>query len=73
MAALALGVGIVLTRVGGLGRDAEEGIKAFMEKRPARFTGTLARDAPQVYPWWTPIDTEGRQEAGGPPPGKSRL
>ena len=38
-------------------RDNDEGVKAFMEKRPVNFTATLKEDAPSIYPWWTPIDT----------------
>ena len=33
-----------------------------MEKRPPSFTGTVQKDAPPVYPWWTPVDI-------GPTPG----
>lgn len=36
--------------------DNKEGVKAFLEKRPVKFTGTLETDAPPVYPWWRPIE-----------------
>ena len=39
------------------GRDNEEGVRSFLEKRAPRFEGTLAEDAPEGYPWWT---AEGR-------------
>ncbi|KAI9817139.1 MAG: hypothetical protein M1827_001251 [Pycnora praestabilis] len=38
------------------GRDKEEGIRAFMEKRKVDFQGTMGKDAPSVYPWWEPAD-----------------
>lgn len=30
----------------------KEGVKAFLEKRPARFTDKLSEDLPPFYPWW---------------------
>ena len=27
-----------------------------MEKRPVKFEGRFPNDAPDVYPWWTPVD-----------------
>jgi len=29
---------------------------SFLEKRPAKFTGNMARDAPSAYPWWQPVE-----------------
>ena len=34
--------------------DAREGVAAFLEKRPARFTLRPSVDMPEFYPWWTP-------------------
>ena len=44
-------------------KDVKEGVKAFLEKRPVKFTGTIEDDAPSVYPWWTPIDVLERAKA----------
>jgi len=36
----------------GQGADVKEGVMAFLEKRPAKFTMTPSRDLPDFYPWW---------------------
>lgn len=36
--------------------DNKEGVQSFMEKRKVNFTGSISKDAPSAYPWWTPID-----------------
>ena len=46
-------------------KDNNEGVKAFMEKRPAQFTATMQHDAPDVYPWWDPVETGSRPKPEG--------
>ncbi|MDA8250973.1 MAG: crotonase/enoyl-CoA hydratase family protein [Rhodospirillales bacterium] len=36
----------------GRSADVREGVTAFLEKRPARFTDTVSSDMPGFYPWW---------------------
>jgi len=36
----------------GRSADAQEGVEAFLEKRPARFPGRVSQDLPEFFPWW---------------------
>ena len=38
----------------GRSADVREGVKSFLEKRPAQFTGKVSRDMPDFFPWWRP-------------------
>jgi enoyl-CoA hydratase/carnithine racemase len=32
-------------------RDGREGVRAFLEKRPANFSSKVSTDMPSIYPW----------------------
>lgn len=36
----------------GRGKDAREGVAAFLEKRKAQFPGKVSSDMPPSFPWW---------------------
>jgi enoyl-CoA hydratase/carnithine racemase len=36
----------------GASADVKEGVMAFLEKRPAKFTQTVSKDMPSYFPWW---------------------
>jgi enoyl-CoA hydratase/carnithine racemase len=38
----------------GRSADAQEGVGAFLEKRPASFPDRVSTDMPSFYPWWQP-------------------
>jgi enoyl-CoA hydratase/carnithine racemase len=42
--------------------DKEEGIKSFLEKRSAKFGGSVHKDMPDCVPWWDPIDVEKKRK-----------
>jgi enoyl-CoA hydratase/carnithine racemase len=33
-------------------KDGKEGVKSFLQKRPAKFSSTVNKDMPDFYPWW---------------------
>ena len=41
-------------QIRGSSRDGVEGIKSFLEKRPANFMDSVTKDMPDYYPWWKP-------------------
>ncbi|KAF2628918.1 enoyl-CoA hydratase/isomeras-like protein [Macroventuria anomochaeta] len=51
--------------------DNSEGVKSFLEKRPAKFSGTMDNTKVTGYPWWMPIDTLGRAKVD--PSGKPKI
>jgi enoyl-CoA hydratase/carnithine racemase len=40
----------------GASADVREGVTAFLEKRPAKFTDKVSSDMPSYYPWWQERD-----------------
>tara|TARA_E500000178_G_scaffold300092_1_gene308157 strand:+ start:432 stop:1280 length:849 start_codon:yes stop_codon:yes gene_type:complete len=36
----------------GKSADAQEGVKSFLEKRPANYPGQVSSDMPEFFPWW---------------------
>lgn len=40
--------------------DYDEGVKSFMEKRPVNFKGTMHKDGPVGWPWYTAPETGNR-------------
>ena len=40
------------------GKDKQEGVHSFLEKRPANFKGNMVDNAPAAWPWWEQIDVK---------------
>ncbi|KAF2662551.1 enoyl-CoA hydratase/isomeras-like protein [Lophiostoma macrostomum CBS 122681] len=40
--------------------DNKEGVQSFLQKRPAKFSGTMDNTQLSAYPWWMPVDIVGR-------------
>jgi len=40
------------------GKDKQEGIDSFLQKRQAEFKGNMGENAPNVWPWWDPVETK---------------
>lgn len=40
--------------VRGSSADVREGVKSFLEKRPAKFPDKVSKDMPAYFPWWMP-------------------
>ena len=36
----------------GQSPDAKEGVMSFLEKRPAKYEGSVSKDMPTFFPWW---------------------
>jgi enoyl-CoA hydratase/carnithine racemase len=39
------------------GKDQKEGVTSFLQKRPVQFQGNMNDNAPSVWPWWVPTET----------------
>ncbi|KAG9188063.1 hypothetical protein G6011_01986 [Alternaria panax] len=51
--------------------DTTEGVQSFMQKRQAKFTGTMDNTNVTGYPWWMPLDTLNRPKAA--PTGRPKI
>ncbi len=40
--------------VRGASPDVKEGVRSFLEKRPAKFPDRVTKDMPSYFPWWSP-------------------
>ncbi|KAF1851604.1 enoyl-CoA hydratase/isomeras-like protein [Cucurbitaria berberidis CBS 394.84] len=51
--------------------DNEEGVQSFLQKRPAKFVGSMENTTVTGYPWWMPVDILGRPKVA--PTGKAKI
>ncbi|KAF2820385.1 enoyl-CoA hydratase/isomeras-like protein [Ophiobolus disseminans] len=51
--------------------DNTEGVQSFLQKRPAKFTGTMDNTQVTGYPWWMPLNILGRPKVA--PTGKAKI
>jgi hypothetical protein len=42
----------------GASEDVREGVRSFLEKRPATFPMKVSSGMPDWFPWWTPREFE---------------
>ena len=46
------------------GKDKQEGVDSFLEKREPKFEGSMEKDAPSIWPWWKNIETAVPEQGG---------
>ncbi|MAN74082.1 MAG: enoyl-CoA hydratase [Henriciella sp.] len=49
----------------GQSADAKEGVMSFLEKRPAKYEGSVSKDMPTFFPWWSDPSFKWISKKGG--------
>ncbi len=49
----------------GQSPDAKEGVMSFLEKRPAKYEGSVSKDMPTFFPWWNDPSFKWISKKGG--------